>query len=236
MTITPVLIVADAEHTIAQCLKSLEGFGEVVVYLNNTTDATKSICEDFPNVKVIEGEFTNYSETRNKGASYASNDWILRIDADEWLDDKAIYTLSSWKPQKVNSIGTMVLHNIFMGRRMRGGHMRPSPKLCLYNRTACRFEKPVHETLVCTNPTFIALEGSILHQVAITSKKVDLYTSLEDRQRRALPLALVGSVFAFVRSYVFQLGFVDGKAGICCALAYFRYHLAKYRRRKDDNT
>ena len=200
-----------------------------MVYLNKTTDDTKRICGKFPNVRVIEGEFIDFSATRNEAASHACNDWILSMDADEQLDDRAVTALRQWQPDSNGIVGQLIRHNVFMGRMMRGGQMRPNRKSRLYNRAVCRFEKPVHETLVGGDATTL-LPGSILHSVSIPAAKMDFYSSLEGKPSRPLPLALAGAVFAFLRSYILQLGFVDGKPGLCCAVIWARYHLAKYRR------
>lgn len=147
--ITPVIMVKDGAKTIARCLNSLEHFKEVVIYLNNTTDNTKEICASFANVKLVEGEFTNYSDTRNRAAEYASSDWIIIIDSDEWLDQDAVIGLGDWNTARIDFIGDLMWHNHFMGKKLRFGPFRPKrKKYFLYNRKAFHFEKAVHEVLV----------------------------------------------------------------------------------------
>ena len=228
--ISAVLIVKDGAMTISACLQSLAQFSEIVVYLNNTTDNTKEICAGFPNVRLIEGEFTNYAQTRNKAASYASNDWIFSIDADEQVDPGGIEALQKWQPATNNLVGSMVRHNIVMGRKMRGGRMGPSLKPRLYNRTICHFDKPVHEEIAGERTTTIELAGALLHQMTFTESKLDQWTRLEDKPHRPLPLVLIGSLFTFFRSWILQLGFIDGKPGLCYAIYLARYHMAKYHR------
>ena len=231
--ISAVLIVKNEEKTLARCLDSLTEFGEVVIYFNNTSDSSREVAAKYSNVMAQEGEFRGFGETRNLAAHYASNDWIFCIDADEELDREAVRALYSWKPStEARHIGSFLRHNIVMGRNIRGGLWRPVYKLRLYNRAICKWVKPVHEEIVGDNAAEIKLLGSIIHHVNIRQEKVHLYTSLENKQNRSLFFALLGGCFTFFRTYILQLGFIDGKVGLYCATYLFRYHMAKYYKKQ----
>ena len=83
--IYPVLITRDAAATIERTLESLAAFPEVVVYDNGSTDDTIERCRRFANVRVVTGEFFGYGKTKNHAVSLARGDWVLSIDADEYV-------------------------------------------------------------------------------------------------------------------------------------------------------
>src|SRR5262245_35909816 len=91
--IYPVLITRDAAATIERTLHSLAEFPEVVVYDNGSTDGTIGLCRQFPNVKVVTGTFSGYGRTKNHAVSLARGDWVLSIDADEYLSEALLTEL-----------------------------------------------------------------------------------------------------------------------------------------------
>ncbi|MGB3750649.1 MAG: glycosyltransferase family 2 protein, partial [Arcobacteraceae bacterium] len=92
--ITPVIIAKDASATIGKTLESLKSFKEIVIYLNNSSDDTKKIVQQYSNSNLIEGEFLGFGPTKNKAASYSPTKWVLSLDADEVLSDEFIVQLS----------------------------------------------------------------------------------------------------------------------------------------------
>ena len=85
------IITLNEEDKIRQCIESLQEVAdEIVVVDSMSTDATKSICEEF-GVMFIEQKWLGYSEQKNLANKLASHDWILSIDADEVLSDELIY-------------------------------------------------------------------------------------------------------------------------------------------------
>lgn len=87
--ISAVLILRDAEATIADCLESIRAkvkqLGEIICVIDSrTSDATKEICLHYTD-KVYDYEWKkqNFADARNFGASKATKDFIFNIDADE---------------------------------------------------------------------------------------------------------------------------------------------------------
>ena len=93
--IYPVLITRDAAATIERTLESLAGFPEVVVYDNGSTDATIERCRRFANVRVETGDFFGYGKTKNHAVSLARGDWVLSIDADEYVGETLLAELEN---------------------------------------------------------------------------------------------------------------------------------------------
>lgn|GEM_PF-959623 len=81
------MIAKDEEDFIARCLDSVkEVVGQIIVVDTGSTDRTKEVAREFgAEVYQIRWE-DDFSKARNYSLSLASGDWILVLDADEWMD------------------------------------------------------------------------------------------------------------------------------------------------------
>ncbi|HEY2271512.1 MAG TPA: glycosyltransferase family 2 protein [Jatrophihabitantaceae bacterium] len=87
MRIAGCLIVKDAEHTLRRCLGSLDGVvDEIVVYDTGSSDATVDLARSLGAI-VLEGYWDDdFARARNAALAAVTSDWVLSIDADEWLE------------------------------------------------------------------------------------------------------------------------------------------------------
>ncbi|MBE3137658.1 MAG: glycosyltransferase [Thermoplasmata archaeon] len=86
-TIGAVMIVKNEEKCLAKCLESLHELDEIVILDTGSTDKTGEVARRFTD-HYIEGAYKwddNFAEARGEAAKYASADWTLILDADEWL-------------------------------------------------------------------------------------------------------------------------------------------------------
>jgi len=86
VTISGCLIVRNEALVLERCLSSLSGaVDEIVVVDTGSTDATREIAAGF-GARVCRYDWRDdFSAARNVGLDAASCDWILTIDADEYL-------------------------------------------------------------------------------------------------------------------------------------------------------
>jgi glycosyltransferase involved in cell wall biosynthesis len=91
ITVAAVIMTRNEERCIERCIRSLiEAYAvdEILVLDSSSTDRTLEIVAQFAQVKVlkdvrIEDDFAG---KRNYGLNYIDSDWVIWIDADEWLD------------------------------------------------------------------------------------------------------------------------------------------------------
>ncbi|HIE36090.1 MAG TPA: glycosyltransferase family 2 protein, partial [Candidatus Omnitrophica bacterium] len=82
--LTAVIITKNEEGKIEKCLKSLMGFvDEIVVIDDNSCDRTVEICKKLGAKVMINESKGNFDKQRNFGIEKASCEWILQMDADE---------------------------------------------------------------------------------------------------------------------------------------------------------
>jgi glycosyltransferase involved in cell wall biosynthesis/GT2 family glycosyltransferase len=85
--LTACLVVKDEARSLPRCLKSLRGLvDQVVVVDTGSSDRTAEVARDL-GAKVTSFPWSDdFAAARNEGLRHATGNWILVIDADEWLD------------------------------------------------------------------------------------------------------------------------------------------------------
>src|SRR5690606_33121747 len=83
------MIVRNEEKVIGRCLSSVVHLvDEVVIVDTGSTDKTKEIINDFTS-NIYNFEWINdFSAARNYAASKATGEWIVVLDADEYVDEE----------------------------------------------------------------------------------------------------------------------------------------------------
>ena len=231
MAFSIVIICRDEEDHIGNCLSSLQGLtDDVIVVDTGSADRTKEIVSTYP-YKLIEKEWIGFGPTKNYANQLAKYDWILSIDADEQLDDVLYDSLKTWQPasaklyciRRVNHIGD---------RSIKFGHLKPELKRRLFHKNIYQWDnRLVHEQLTpeVSKRDITGLKGSVLHYQA---------KNIEDLRQQYNRYALLASpktgiakrlapYYHFVRSYLFMLGFLEGRLGFRLAKSRFKYSRLK---------
>lgn len=242
--ISAVMLTRDAADTLAATLHSLSGFPEVVVYDNGSTDDTLGIAERFANVKIVQGPFEGFGPARNRAADYASCDWIFSIDADECPDARLLASLDAAPLDDPGRVYSVHRENWMMGRPVRVGGWGGDWINRVYHRRAVGFsDAPVHESLALDGARTERLEGRLIHRAVEDLgdflDKVRRYSALRAPAKRPVhPLIIVPrAAWAFLRSYVVQLGFTAGWRGLAIAWSnangvFYKYLRAWARHRR----
>lgn len=86
--ISAVLIVKNEEAMLARCLESVKEADEIIVCDTGSTDATVEIAKQFTDKVYTDFVWNDsFADARNHAKSKATGDFILSIDADEYLHD-----------------------------------------------------------------------------------------------------------------------------------------------------
>ncbi|OUS32221.1 glycosyl transferase ['Osedax' symbiont bacterium Rs2_46_30_T18] len=241
--ISCVIIVKDAGHTIKSTLNSLSSFTEVILYDNGSSDDTLKIAADFANVKLVQGGFSGFGETKNKAAEYASNDWILSLDADETLNHEFIESLSSL------SLDTACAYQILRTNFYRQQEIKYCWKkeriTRLYHRSSTGFnDNKVHEFVLTDNLQVSLLSGLVNHypyqNLSDFMLKADRYSTLFAREKVGIKKsspgkAVLNACFSFIKTYVIKAGFLDGYPGLIIAFSHMTTNFFKYMKLYEAN-
>ncbi|NHN29525.1 glycosyltransferase [Paenibacillus sp. S3N08] len=87
VTVAAAVLVYNNERSLERCLAALIGaVDEIVVIDSQSTDRTVQITRKFPQVKLVDVEWhEDFAEKRNYGLEHIESDWVLWVDADEYL-------------------------------------------------------------------------------------------------------------------------------------------------------
>lgn len=243
--ISGIVITLNEENRIRGAIRSLSCCDEVVVVDSGSTDRTCAIAESL-GARVIPRPWSGYSEQKNFAASQASHDWVLSIDADEEVSAELAGAISRLRlngfddacgyqiARRANYLGTWIDHSGWY----------PDWKTRLYDRRKARWQGDLHESVVADG-RLGRLTGDLLHfpyrSVRDHYERIDRYTRLAAESarrsgRRGRPLKLIfGPGLQFLRSFVIQLGFLDGAAGLRIAWMSAHYvFLREFRILRSD--
>ncbi|WP_374723524.1 glycosyltransferase [Calidifontibacillus erzurumensis] len=157
------MIVKNEEKVLQRCLDSVYGIvDEIVIVDTGSTDSTKEIALKYTD-KVYDFEWTNsFAEARNFAQQHATGEWILVLDADEYVDGTNLQEMKQVLKQSNNGVEAydVNIYN-FMGaygeRVLQHCHTR------IYrNLSYLRYDRSIHEQLINTNGEYIQAKQGIL--------------------------------------------------------------------------
>lgn len=149
------MIVKNESENLKMCLsKILPLVEEIIVVDTGSIDNTKVIASEFTN-KIYDFKWCNdFSRARNYSISKASNDWILVLDADEFVIDfnkNQIYEFIN-SLSNINKVGR--LQRINMMEDSDGDKKYIERVNRLFNKNYFHYEGIIHEQIV-------ALDGNV---------------------------------------------------------------------------
>lgn len=130
LDITAIILTYNEELHIRRCLDRITPLvKEVFIIDSYSTDKTLDIAQQYPNVHILQNKWeNNYAKQFNWGLKNApiSTEWVLRLDADEYLTDE----LKRELVEKLGSVDDDVngiifpLRRVFLDRTIRRGMNR----------------------------------------------------------------------------------------------------------------
>ncbi len=235
--LSAVVITKNAAAKLEGCLASLGFCDEIVVVDSGSTDPTLEIARRF-NARVIEKEWLGFGLQKQFAVDQARNDWVLCIDADEFVSPRLASSISKALSGPAAPVFRMPRRNRFLGKWLRYGEGYPDWSLRLFDRRSARWsDDPVHEkVLYAVTPG--SLEGDLMHESGESLRdymdKQNRYTTLAaqqlfDRGKSASLFQLIASpLVRFVKLYFFRLGMLDGLPGLThvtigCMNSFMKY-------------
>jgi len=244
MDISPVIIVKDAERTIAKTLESLKEFEEVIVYDTGSSDETLEIAEKYENVVLFKARFEGFSESKNKAAKLAKYDWILSIDADEVISPELMDSIRELNPEDGITY-RFKRNNYYRSKIIKYSGWGREYVIRIYKRTSTCFNKKlVHEHIDCNLGGIRTINGELrhysYHSISNFVTKRDLYSELfaienKDLRKSSPFLALIRGAFDFLNTFFIKLGFLDGYRGILISVSNANVTFYKYLKLYEAN-
>lgn len=150
-TISLCMIVKNEERFLARCLSSVQGIVEEIVIVDTgSTDSTIEIAKFF-NATVVSFNWVNdFSKARNEALKYAKSDYILVLDADEYLDEDHAQLM---KPLDKDA------YFINIRSALKGGISTVHPVIRLFrNCPELKFTGKIHEQILVPSEKGLSTE------------------------------------------------------------------------------
>jgi glycosyltransferase involved in cell wall biosynthesis len=219
---------------IARCLESVRGFGDTIVVDSFSTDETAQIVRRYP-VTLYLRPYRSAARQKNWALDRVHSEWVLILDADE-----AVTPQLRGEIESIGANGTdgywIRRRSEFLGRMIVGCGWQRDKVLRLFRVDRGRYDDvEVHEEIALDGRERI-LRHPLMHypyrDVDHHMVKIDEYSTrgAKDYIRRGGRLTIVNMIvrppLRFLRMYLFQRGFMDGKQGmLLCLLASYSVFL-----------
>ena len=141
------IIAKNEEKHIEECLKRLQPYDfEIIVTDTGSVDRTKEIAQKYAD-KVLDFEWVNdFSAARNFCAQNASNNWILSIDCDEYVNRIDVSVLRMLMQKFPKYTGVIRLKNLVRDVDGKTGYGTDDVTR-FYNRNYYGFDGAIHEQI-----------------------------------------------------------------------------------------
>lgn len=179
--LTVIIITKNEEKNIARCLDSVKWADEIIIVDSGSTDRTIDIASQYPNVKVYKQQWLGYGPQKNIALSYATNSWILALDADEVLSSELTDNIQK-KIQQEHSASVYKFKRLsqFCGKWIHHGDWGNDIIPRLFKKDSARYSNDmIHEKLIY-NEKDALLSGILKHysqeSISISLSKLNNYS------------------------------------------------------------
>jgi len=225
-----IVITRNEEASIARCLRSASFADEMVVVDNGSTDKTVEIARSLGARVVSVPDWPGFGPQKNRALDAATGDWVLSLDADEWIEPALADLIKQTIADPDAADGYEVpRRSRFCGKIVRHSGWWPDYVTRLWRRGRGRFaDVPVHERVIVDGRIgrlAFPIEHEAIADLADARQKAKRYAAaaaadLAAKGARGGQIkALLRAAAAFLRTYVWRAGFLDGAIG---------YQVARY--------
>ncbi|QIZ78949.1 glycosyltransferase family 2 protein [Ferrimonas lipolytica] len=235
-----VMITKNAGVRFSQCLASVDWVDELVILDSGSTDNTIELARK-AGAKVYQSQdWPGFGPQRQQAQTFVSADWILWVDTDEIVTAELRQSIEAAlvddDPQLAYRINRLT---DFFGKFIRHSGWYPDAVVRLHARDSYQYNNAmVHEKIEVAEHHVKTLDGDMLHYTSDNYYEYmrkslryanDWAEEMHARGRRTSIMRLVcSSIWMFIRKYIFQLGFADGKHGFMLAVQSSHYVFNKY--------
>ena len=240
MPLSVIIITRNESANIVACLESVAFADEVIVLDGQSTDDTVSLARNSGAKVLIAESWDGFGPQKNKALSYASHDWVLSLDADERVSNDLAIEIQRVLSQPQHTLYDIPRLTNFCGQWIHHCGWRPDRVARLFQKHTARFsDDVVHEKLISTNQHARGkLQHSLLHYSYPSAqsywRKLQLYSQAWAAQKFAqghtttMSRAVSSGLVAFIKSYIFRLGFLDGAMGLAVCIMQAQAAYGKY--------
>ncbi len=234
-----ILITKNAAVHIEACLTSVAYADEIIVVDCGSDDNTIALCRPFTDKIFITDDWPGFGPQKNRALAKATGEWVLSIDADERVTPALQEEIKQAITATHYTAFRLPRQSYYCGRWIKHSGWTPDYVTRLFRRDCARFSDDlVHEKVQLLQGDLCTLKTPLLHysfnSLEEVLNKMNSYSSAnalkyyEQGKKSSLKKAIFHGLWAFVRTYFLQAGFLDGREGFMLAVSnaegtYYRY-------------
>lgn len=225
--------------TVRESLASVQWAEQIVVVDSGSTDDTLSICQEYGAEVYVHKNWLGFGAQRNRALTYCKQPWVLVLDSDEVVTEELREEMLAFMQNSGQySAAQMKRLTYFLGQPVRFSSWN-KPVKRLFKRAQGRYDDNaiVHESLL-VHGDIAKLKGVIEHYSYLsleqTLQKINAYSTaaaekkFKQGRRASFSRAIFSGLWSFIKNYLLQAGFLDGKTGYMVARinaqeSYYRY-------------
>ena len=240
LALSIIVIVKDAAKDIQRCLESVKWADEIIILDSGSQDNTLEICRQYTQ-NIFSTDWPGFGIQKNRALDKAQGQWVLSIDADEYLSDSLIKEIKKIILKAENPYDAYVMKRIsfFCGKEIHYGDWGRDKVVRLFRRLpSIRFTSAIIHERLNGYLHLGELKQVIFHNTMQTINQVLLklqqYSSFgaemayQQHKKTTLLKAIIHAIWCFIRGYLLRLGFLDGREGFVLAVSnalgvFYRY-------------
>lgn len=233
-----VIITKNEAENISDCLLSIPDYWPRILVDSGSTDKTIEIAGRL-GATIFSQQWGGFGRQKQFAVEAAGAGWILSLDADERLSQPLIRQIEKIDESDVSIAFAVPRLSYFLGKPIKFCGWRPDYVIRLFHSSQCRFTEDIVHERVEGYKSISHLSGDIIHfpyrDKGSVRTKIQLYGSLgkqkviSQNRKTGLIIALVKCFWAFIRTYILKLGFLDGLSGLAVSWMNTRVTYIKYR-------
>ncbi len=222
----------------ARCIQSVPFAQEIIVLDSASKDKTQIIAKSF-GARVIDQSFLGYREQKQKALSFATQEWVLSLDADEalspQLQEEIKKTVGNNGPEDGYRMPRCSFH---LNRWIKHGGWYPDYQTRLFRRLKGKWVGgEVHE--------YVQIDGVVgslksdLHHYVFKNLEEQINTNnqfsslgcielVRRNQRFSMFRLIFRPLWKFIECYLWKGGLLDGPPGLIIALGASQSLFLKY--------
>lgn len=243
--VTAIIPTYNEAPNIREAIRSVQWADEIIVVDSFSTDGTPDIVREYLNVTLVQHEYENSARQKNWIIPQAAHEWIFLLDADERVNE-ALYkeVIQTLEDPGANHAFWIPRENYFMGRSVRHA-LKGDRVVRLFRRDTCRYQDLAVHAEIETEYPVGELKQSLVHysyrESAHFLAKMERYAGWSARDHdgrtgRIGPWHLLAKpFFRFIKHYILNRGFLDGRSGLVVSIVmawgvFLRYlHMIELR-------
>lgn len=234
-----IIIAKNEERCLQRCLESVHKAAEIIVLDSGSTDATVEIARAYTD-KVYLTDWQGYGIQKQRALEHATSQWLLNLDADETISEEFFAEMMAMIQSDKYDALRVPIRMSFYGKPLRFS-ASPERHVRIFKREGARYSNDiVHEKIILPEACRIGrMRTAIthdsyadLHHAVHKMNRYSSYSAKIRLEKHGMKRSLYGTIAAafwmFIRTYILQLGFLDGRAGLVMALlqsegAFYRH-------------